>query len=51
METACVAKHGAAPIFCCSRPIYDDGSWVPAQLEYAVIYNPHRMNVRAFPNK
>jgi len=51
METACVAKPGAAPIFCCSRPIYDDGSWVPAQLEYAVIYNPHRMNVRTFPNK
>jgi len=51
MEMACVARAGVAPVFCCSRPIYDDGSWVPAQLEYAVIYNPNRMNVRTFPNK
>ena len=51
METACVAKPGVEPVFCCSRPIYDDHSWVPAQLEYAVIYNPQRIHARTFPNK
>jgi hypothetical protein len=51
METACVAKPGVDPVFCCSRPLYDDGSWVPAQLEYAVLYNPNWMNVRTFPNR
>lgn len=51
LETACVAKPGVDPVFCCSRPIYDDGSWVPAELEYAVIYSPQRMVVRTFPNK
>lgn len=51
LETACVAKPGVDPVFCCSRPIYDDDSWVPAELEYAVIYNPRRMVVRRFPNK
>jgi hypothetical protein len=51
METACVARPGVAPVFCCSRPLYDDGSWVPAKLEYAVIYNPNRINARTFPNK
>ena len=51
METACVARPGVDPVFCCSRPLYDDGSWVPTKLEYAVIYNPNRMNVRTFPNK
>ena len=51
METECVAKPGVAPVFCCSRPIYNDGTWVPAELEYAVIYNPHRMVIRTFPNK
>jgi hypothetical protein len=51
LETACVAKPGVDPVFCCARPIYDDGSWVPAELEYAVIYSPQRMVVRRFPNK
>jgi hypothetical protein len=51
LETACVAKPGVDPVFCCSRPIYDDDSWVPAELEYAVIYSPQRMAVRRFPNK
>ncbi len=51
LETACVAKPGVDPVFCCARPIYDDGSWVPAELEYAVIYSPQRMVVRTFPNK
>ncbi len=51
METACVAKPGVDPVFCCSRPIYNDGSWVPLELEYAVIYNPNHIRVRTFPNK
>jgi hypothetical protein len=51
METACVVKLGVDPVFCCSRPIYDDDSWVPAELEYAVIHSPQRIDSRTFPNK
>lgn len=51
MENACVAKPGVDPVFCCSRPIYNDDSWVPAELEYAVIYSPQRIDFRVFPNR
>jgi|GEM_PF-1258271 len=51
METACVARPGVDPVFCCSRPLYDDDSWVPAELEYAVFYSPQRIASRTFPNK
>lgn len=34
MEKACVAAPG---IFCFSRPIYDDKSCVPAELDYGVV--------------
>ncbi|MBR0800717.1 hypothetical protein JQ615_35685 [Bradyrhizobium jicamae] len=51
MEKACVAKHGVDPVFCCSRPIYNDDSWVPVALEYAVIYSAQRIEFRTFPNR
>ena len=51
MENACVAKPGVDPVFCCSRPIYNDESWVPAELEYAVIHSPQRIDCRVFPNR
>jgi hypothetical protein len=47
LERMCAAGN----VFCFSRPIYDDGSWVPAQLEYGVFHEPRRMSVRMFPNK
>jgi hypothetical protein len=49
MERACVDDAGK--VFCFSRPIYDDRSWVPAQLEYGVAYEPRRILVKVFPNK
>ena len=48
MEKTCVANPG---IFCFSRPIYDDESWVPAELDYGVVYSPQRMVIKRFPNK
>jgi hypothetical protein len=51
MEKACVARPGVDPVFCCSRPIYNDDSWVPTALEYAVIYSVQRIDVRTFPNR
>ncbi|HEY4848782.1 MAG TPA: hypothetical protein VIH87_13610 [Methylocella sp.] len=52
MEKECVhqAEQGA-PVFCFSRPIYDDESWVPAKLDYGIIYGPQRISVATFPNK
>lgn len=47
LEKACVASS----VFCFSRPIYDDGTWVPAQLEYGVVHQTQRMQVMMFPNK
>jgi hypothetical protein len=51
MEKACVARPGVDPVFCCSRPIYNDDSWVPTALEYAVIYSAQRIDSRTFPNR
>jgi hypothetical protein len=48
MERACVANPGT---FCFSRPIYDDQTWVPAELDYGVLYSPRTVDVRTFPNK
>ena len=48
MERACVANPGT---FCFSRPIYDDKTWVPAELDYGALYGPGTMDVRTFPNK
>ncbi len=52
MEKECVlqAKQGT-PVFCFSRPIYDDESWVPAMLDYGIIYGPQHISVATFPNK
>jgi hypothetical protein len=47
MEKACVADQ----VFCFSRPVYDDDSWVPVSLEYAVCYHRNRWSVEVFPNK
>lgn len=47
MEKECAAHS----VFCFSRPIYDDGTWVPTQLEYGLAYDPRRFPVRLFPNK
>ena len=51
VEVAGVAVDKKDNVFCFSRPIYDDASWVPAQLEYGVFHEPRRMSVRMFPNK
>ena len=51
MEKACVAKPGVDPVFCCSRPIHDDDSLVPVELEYAVIHSSQRIDSRRFPNR
>jgi len=48
MEETCVAT----PVFSFSRPIYDDESWVPAELEYGIVFGPGRAPiVRTFPNR
>jgi hypothetical protein len=47
MERACVDDE----VFCFSRPVYEDGTWVPVQLEYGVVHGPRRMSVVMFPNR
>ena len=47
METECVRTS----LFCFSRPIYDDRSWVPAELEYGVLRTANTLDFRTFPNK
>jgi hypothetical protein len=48
MESICVATPG---LFCFSRPIYDDDSWVPFELEYGLWYSPAHLDSEIFPNK
>lgn len=48
MEKACVAHQG---IFCFSRPIYTDDTWVPSELEYGVFHAPDNLEFRTFPNR
>lgn len=48
MEKSCVAHQG---VFCFSRPIYIDDTWVPDELEYGVIQGPGRIDVKKFPNR
>ena len=48
METECVNRPGT---FCFSRPIYDDLTWVPFELEYGVVHAPEHMALRRFPNR
>lgn len=47
MERRCASQAG---IFCFSRPIYSDRSWVPAQLEYGLVEGLQLPEVRVFPN-
>lgn len=47
MERHCAA---AADVFCFSRPIYDDTTWVPAALDYGATYG-EQLIVKRFPNK
>jgi hypothetical protein len=48
MERECVVYPGS---FCFSRPIYDDMTWVPFELEYGILRSPHEIQVRIFPNR
>ncbi len=48
MEKACVANQG---VFCFSRPLYKDHTWVPDELEYGVIGGLGRIQVAVFPNR
>jgi len=47
MERTCVADQ----VFCFSRPLYDDESWVPYRLEYGVCQHRNRWSVEVFPNR
>jgi hypothetical protein len=38
-------------IFCFQRPIYNDGSWMPAQVEYGIVSRPDQLTVKSFLNK
>jgi len=48
MEKECVDRPGT---FCFSRPLYNDDTWVPEELEYGVVHTPDDMTVRRFPNR
>ncbi len=48
MERAAVTHRNT---FVFSRPIYYDRSWVPAELEYGLLYARNHLDVRLFPNK
>lgn len=48
MEKTAVAQRGT---FCFSRPIYDDDTWVPAQLEYGVLQSHNKLHTKVFPNR
>ena len=48
MERAAVTHRGT---FVFSRPIYDDRSWVPAELEYGLVFSRTHVDVKRFPNK
>lgn len=37
--------------FVFSRPLYDDRTWVPVELEYGLIYSQSHIDVKLFPNK
>ena len=47
MERECVDQA----MFCFSRPIYDDRTWVPAELEYGVLRSASAWFVQKFPNR
>ena len=48
METE-AATHRNTFVF--SRPLYDDRTWVPAELEYGLLYDRNHLDVELFPNK
>ena len=48
MERRCSSRPG---VFCFSRPIYDDITWVPFELEYGVVEDVQIPDVRVFPNR
>jgi hypothetical protein len=48
MERECANTPGT---LCFSRPIYDDLTWIPVELEYGVIRGPDRMDIARFPNR
>lgn len=48
MERRCATRPG---VFCFNRPIYDDDSWVPSELEYGLTEGLQVPDVRVFPNK
>ena len=47
MERRCARQPG---VFCFSRPIYGDRTWVPSELEYGVVEDLQVPEVRVFPN-
>ena len=47
MERECVETS----LLCFSRPIYDDKSWVPVELEYGVLRSANTLFVQKFPNR
>lgn len=48
MEKECVAHPG---VFCFSRPIYEDDTWVPVKLDYGLSHGPRQISVQSFPNR
>lgn len=48
MERRCASRAG---IFCFSRPLYADDTWVPIELEYGVVEDLSVPDVRVFPNR
>jgi hypothetical protein len=47
MEKACVDNR----VWCFSRPIYVDDTWVPGELDYGVVFGPLNFSIRTFPNR
>lgn len=47
MERRCAARSG---VFCFSRPVYSDESWVPSELDYGLSEEVDHLEVRTFPN-
>lgn len=47
MERRCAARSG---VFCFSRPIYRDQSWIPYELDYGLSEEVGHLEVRTFPN-
>ena len=47
MERRCAAR---SCVFCFSRPVYRDQTWVPSELDYGLSDHGGELEVRTFPN-